>query len=102
MPTSRSRLLRNLAVGTLVGAAVAASSFTPPAAAAGEEPAERAAAAARGGVVSVAAIASGKGAAAGVQQIGSGIVWDEEGHIAVPYAPLTRVDRQGTAGPAQV
>lgn len=97
--TSRAALLRGLAAA---GALLAASS-TLPAAAAASEAAEAAVLAGRGSVAAIAGIASGQqGAAAGLQQLGSGLVWDAQGHIVVPYAPLTRLQRQSTAGNPQV
>lgn len=82
-----------------IAALTATGSEAPAAqAAAAVEAAERVAADRRGCVAAIAAIPSGRAAALGPQQLGSGIVWDELGHIIVPYAPLTRLQRQGTAG----
>jgi hypothetical protein len=82
-----------------IAALTATGSEAPAAqAAAAVEAAERVAADRRGCVAAIAAIPSGRAAALGPQQLGSGIVWDKLGHIIVPYAPLTRLQRQGTAG----
>ncbi|KAI3433903.1 hypothetical protein D9Q98_003705 [Chlorella vulgaris] len=76
---------------------------TPPAAAsAAADAAESAVASCTGCVASVTAVPSGTRAVLGEQPLGSGIVWDSQGFIVVPYAPLTRVQRQGTAGDPQV
>lgn len=75
---------------------------TPPAAAsAAADAAESAVASCTGCVASVTAVPSGTRAVLGEQPLGSGIVWDSQGFIVVPYAPLTRVQRQGTAGDPQ-
>lgn len=100
--TRRAALSRALAAAATL---LATRSVLPQAAAAAvaSEAAEAAVAAGRGSVAAVAGIASGQqGSATGLQQLGSGLVWDRQGHIVVPYAPLTRLQRQSTAGNPRV
>jgi hypothetical protein len=87
-----------------LAAALAAAPQLPASAATAfaAEGAEKVAAAAAGCVAAISAIPSGKARALGEQQLGCGIVWGGLGHIVVPYAPLTRAVRQGTAGNPEV
>lgn len=98
---TRSFLLR----GSLAAAGAALlAAAVPPAQAAGlpAASAEQVAAGAEGRVASIACIGGGREAALGVQRLGSGLVWDAQGHVVVPYAPLTRAVRASSTYEAQI
>lgn len=101
-PGRRSVLHQLAASAALLLANAAGPACQPAAASAAADGAERVATSCRGCVAAISAIASGKTAALGEQQLGCGVLWGSDGYVVVPYAPLTRLSRQGTAGDPQV
>ncbi|EFN58964.1 hypothetical protein CHLNCDRAFT_137561 [Chlorella variabilis] len=99
---ARSVLHQLAASAALLLANAAGPACQPAAASAAADGAERVATSCRGCVAAISAIASGKTAALGEQQLGCGVLWGSDGYVVVPYAPLTRLSRQGTAGDPQV